>query len=336
MQDPLERLAELTGDPGCFDFYAALRLLECMHPALPRIGQSQRPQDDAVRFGQPPSVAFEAGMLGAWRPGANGGAPRLEVPFFGLLGASGPLPLHISEYVRDRLRNGSDPTLSRFLDMFHHRMTALFYRAWASAQPAVSLDRPGSDRFSDYVASLIGLGMASLRQRDAVPDFAKQHYAGLLALQVRSAGGLAQLLEDFFKFPVAVQEFRGHWMALPSDSQCHLRSTPDAGMLGMSTVLGTKVWNCQHKFRIVAGPLSMADFRRLLPGGASFRRLLAWVRNYAGLSYDWELQLLLKQEQVPGLRLGKQSKLGWTTWMQSLPSLADDGQLVIQANHHAA
>ncbi len=62
-----------------------------------------------------------------------------------------------------------DPTLSRFLDIFHHRFIALFYRAWAQAQPHVNHDRPKDDRFTGYVGAFIGLAPATVRDRDACP-----------------------------------------------------------------------------------------------------------------------------------------------------------------------
>lgn len=329
MRDPLDLLKRLETEPGNFDFHAALRMLECTHPDKPRIGQSQRPQDDAVRFGQHPSLAFEPAMISALTRSENGAAPRLEVNFFGLFGANGPLPVHLTEYARDRMRNSSDPTLARFLDIFHHRLVSLFYRAWASAQPAVSLDRPESDRFADYVGSTIGIGMPSLHDRDDVPDFAKLHYAGRLGAQQRNAEGLAAILSDFFRAPVEVKEFVGHWMRLPDDGLCRLKSGPDAEQLGMTTVLGKRVWNCQHKFRIVIGPVGFDEYRRLLPGGDSLRRLTDWVRNYAGLAFHWDVNLILKKEEVPQFRLGKQSRLGWTTWLASRPARKDDSQLLL-------
>ena len=329
MRDPLTLLAQLEAEPGKFDFHAALRLLECAYPNKPRIGESQRPQDDAVRFGQHPSLAFEPGMFSALRRSESGTPPRLELNFFGLFGANGPLPIHLTEYARDRVRNANDPTLARFLDIFHHRLTALFYRAWASAQPVVSLDRPHADRFGKYVGSTIGIGIPSLRDRDHVPDFAKLHYAGRLATQVRNADGLAAVLADFFRVPVEVKEFVGHWMTLPADGLCRLKSGPDAEVLGMTTVLGKRVWNCQHKFRIVIGPIDFDNFRRLLPGGESLRRLSDWVRNYVGLALHWDLNLILKKEDVPPLRLGRQAKLGWTTWLASRPASKDDNQLLL-------
>ena len=93
--------------------------------------------------------------------------PRLQVRLFGLLGPNGPMPLHITEYVRERLRNAGDPTLSKFLDIFHHRFISLFYRAWAQAQPFVNHDRPKSDRFTVYVGAFLGLAPATVRDQDS-------------------------------------------------------------------------------------------------------------------------------------------------------------------------
>ena len=39
--------------------------------------------------------------------------------------------------------------------------------------------------------------------------------------------------------------------------------------LGVSATIGEYVWDCQTKFRIVAGPMSLANYQRLLPGGLS-------------------------------------------------------------------
>jgi type VI secretion system protein ImpH len=97
--------------------------------------------------------------------------------------------------------------------------------------------------------------------------------------------------------------------------------------LGQTTVLGKRVWNCQHKFRIVIGPLDLAQFRQLLPGGSAAGRLLAWVRNYAGLAFAWDVNLVLKRQQVPKLALGRSSHLGWSTWLISKTPENDDSQL---------
>src|SRR5471032_2655183 len=304
MRDPVALALELERKAAHMDFFQVLRLIENAHTQRPRIGASLRPRDDAVRFGQDPSLTFNPTMLGQFTRAGGDARARLAVNFFGLLGANGPLPIHLTEYTRDRLRNGGDGTLLAFLDVFHHRMLSLFYRARAQAEPAISMDRPESDRYADFIGSLFGIGAPALRERDHIGDFAKLHFAGLLANNARPASGLVSILREYFKLPVQVEQFVGHWMRLPLEIQSRLGRLEDGNRLGVSTVLGSKVWDSQNKFRIVIGPVGYDDYRRMLPGGDSMRRLLAWVRNYAGTTLDWDVRLILKKEEIPALRLG--------------------------------
>lgn len=331
MRDPVELDMLLEGQAARMDFFQVLRLIENAHPQLPRIGCSLRPRDDAVRFGQDPALIFHPTALGQYvRAGADARA-RLAVNFFGLLGANGPMPTHITEYVRDRLRHGGDATLLAFLDVFHHRMLSLFYRARASTEPAISLDRADGDRFSVFVGSMFGIGAPALRERDEIGDFAKLHFAGLLANKARPAAGLASILREYFKLPLQIEQFVGHWMPLPADIQSRIGRAEDGNRLGTSLLLGRKVWDCQNKFRIVIGPLAYDDYRRFLPGGDSLKRLLAWVKTYVGLALDWDVRLILKKEEMPPLRLGGPLRMGWSTWLTSATPRRDPDQLLI--NH---
>ena len=307
-------LAALAESPGDFDFYHALRLIETSYPDRPRLGESKRPADDPIRLGQRAELSFATSAIaGLERP--DGGVPRLEVLFLGLFGPNGPLPLHLTEYARDRLYNSSDPTMKRFADLFHHRLLSLFYRAWANAQPTVSYDRIENDRFAMYVGALSGYGMPALLKRDAMPDNAKCFYSGWLSTAVRSAEGLRSVVADFFQLPVEVEEFVGHWLDLPVESRCRLGESPESGTLGATAAIGARVWDCQFKFRLVVGPVTLTDYRRMLSAGESLERLRAIVRNYVGDEYDWELNLLLYADEVPQCRLGGDQQLGWTTWL---------------------
>ena len=250
--------------------------------------------------------------------------------FLGLLGPNGPLPLHLTEYVRDRLRNSDDPTLARFLDVFHHRLLCLFYRAWAAAQPAVHLDRPESDRFADYVGSFVGIGEASLRGRDSVPDWVKLYYAGHFSGGSRHARGLASMVQDFFQLPGRVDEFVARWIDLPQDCLLRLGESPQSGTLGTTAVVGDRVWDCVQTFRIVLGPLSFEQFRRFLPGGESLQRLVDLVRNYVGDEFAWQIQLVLCKEAIPNSELGQAGQLGWTTWLASEDRTEDADDMVLE------
>jgi type VI secretion system protein ImpH len=329
MRDPVALDAELERNVARMDFFQVLRLIENAHPDKPRIGASLRPRDDAVRLGQEPSLSFHPGALAGYlRAGAESRA-RLAVNFFGLLGANGPLPTHLTEYVRDRLRHGGDSTLLAFLDVFHHRMLSLFYRARANAEPAISLDRADGDRFSVFVGSMFGIGAPALRERDDIGDFAKLHFAGLLANRARPASGLATILCEYFQLPLRIEQFAGHWMALPDEVQSRVGLAGDASRLGSSLVLGRKVWDCQNRFRIVIGPVGYDDYRRFLPGGDSLKRLLAWVRMYCGLALDWEVRLILKKAERPPLRLGGATRVGWSSWVASAAPSSDPDQMRI-------
>ena len=113
-----------------YDFAAALRRFDCAFPDRPRLGRSVRPGDDAVRLAQMPHLGFPAGSLAEWTGGRTAGG-TLRVFVLGLLGPNGPLPLHLCEYLLDRVRREGDTTLRAFLDLFHHRVLSLFWRAMA-------------------------------------------------------------------------------------------------------------------------------------------------------------------------------------------------------------
>lgn len=313
--DALAFLRALEREPYRYQFYEALRRLECLHRDEPRFGKAPRLADDPVRLAQEPSLAFAPASLASFEPGDGDRPPRLAVLLFGLFGPNGPLPLHLTEYARGRLRNDGDPTFSRFADLFHHRLLCLFYRAWADAQPVVSFDRPDRDRFAYWVGSLCGMGMASLRDRDAMPDLARLHYAGLLSSQTRNASGLRAVLEDFFELPVEVEEFVGRWVELPEEFRLRLGESTETGSLGRAATIGVRIWDRQQKYRLVVGPLRLADYERMLPGGESLDRLVSVVRGYAGDEWIWDANLVLFREDVPPLRLGGPARLGLTTWL---------------------
>jgi type VI secretion system protein ImpH len=326
---------KLVAAPWAWDFYAVMRKLEAAAADRPRFGRSKRPAQDAVRLAQEPTVVFAPATLAGWEAAEAGKPARLLQNFFGLFGPDGPLPLHLTEYARDRRRNFRDPTLQRFADIFHHRALSLFWRAWADSRPTVSFDRPKEDRFAGYVGALIGLGMDSFRDRDAMPDPAKLHFAGHFATQTRHAEGLAEILTSFFAMPVRVECFIGCWLVLPASDHTRLGAGAASAALGGargSILLGGRVWSRQHKFRLVFGPLSLADYQRLLPGGTSFRRLIPVVRNYVGDTLQWDVNIVLRREEVPKLELGKAGRLGWTTWIGTRRGETDAADLFLDAS----
>jgi type VI secretion system protein ImpH len=327
--DAVAFLAALAEAPYRYDFYQTLRRLECLYGHKPRWGGALRPIDEPVRLGQEPDLAFAPTPLATFEAGQNGRPPRLQVRLFGLLGPNGPLPIHLTEYARDRLRSAGDPTLSRFLDLFHHRFLALFYRAWAQSQPHVNRDRPKEDRFAAYVAAFFGVSPEAFRDRDHVPDLAKLFHVGTLVRHVRNAEGLGALLENYFRVPVRIQEFVGHWLPLSERERTCLGR--EGATLGSGAVIGRRVWDRQCKFRIRLGPLTLAQYESFLPGGRLLEQLRDWIRLYLCLELDWDVRLLLKKHEVPTLQPGRRRLLGWTTWLGRRPFDIDADDLCLDA-----
>ncbi len=326
----LDLWSQLASNPHKFEFFQALRLLEAAHPDLPGLGRATRASQDPIRLGQEPSLAFATSMLASFEPGQEGRKHRLDVLFFGLFGPNGPLPLHLTEFARDRDKQEKDRTLRRFADVFHHRMLSLFYRAWAAAQPTVNLDRPDDDRFFEYVGSLIGIGLPGARDHDALSDHSRLYLAGLLSKQNRPAVGMRAALEEYLAVPVSLDEFVGEWLVLPADSRLYLGRSERSCLLGVTTTAGERTWYCQGKFAVVCGPLDYPSFRRLLPDRDSLPGLTALVRTYAGDELDWELCLVLKATEVPTMTLGVSGELGWTSWLGERLSERDADDVTIR------
>ncbi len=133
--------------------------------------------------------------------------------------------------------------------------------------------------------------------------------------------------------PTAIETFSGHWMTLPENSVCQLGDSPETGSLGVTTILGSRFWDCQLKFRIRVGPMGLAE---LTPPPArsaeSFKRLRAWVLTYVELRAVLGRPVVLKKEEVPEISLGQSGMLGWTCWLRSQPFDHDADDLILDGS----
>lgn len=325
--DPLAHFERLVEDPTAHHIFLALRILEAQFDEAPRLGQSRRPQEDKVRLGQAASMAFERTTIAAFEPPAGDVPGQLTNRFFGFFGPHGPLPSHLTEYARDRKVAHRDPSFVAFADMLTHRMMSLLYRAWVTGQPAVDLDRGAGSQFESHVAALAGLHGDAMRARDAMPDMAKRYFTGMLSAGTKNPEGLIAVLSGFFHAPFRIEEFVGSWLDLEPDDRWQLGAP---GGLGQDTSIGTRVWSRSAKFRLTVGPLSLRDYERLLPGGASVRKMTAIVRNYVGDALDWDVNIILKGDEVPGAVLGQNTRLGQTSWIGERDSTSDAADLFLE------
>lgn len=326
----------LREEPYCFQFFQAVRLLERLFPDREPVGRFVPPEREVVRFGGNPSVAFPPSDIHSIEF-PESGPVRMNVNFMGLYGPNGILPLWYTVLLRERLRAG-DNTMRAFLDIFNHRVISLFFRGWEKYRHTISYERGEREGFTHYLLDLIGLGTKGLANRQAVPDDSLIFYAGLLGQRPRSAQGLAQILSDYFDVPVEIEQFLGAWYRLDDESQCCLDLTGleahVSEKVGEGTVVGDEVWDPHARVRIKIGPLSLDRYLEFLPNGSAYEPLRALTRFYSNDEFEFEVQLILRKDEVPFCELGEEGaaapQLGWVTWMKSAPMRCDPQDTILQ------
>ena len=307
-----------AGEPWRYDYFAVMRRLESSARPQPRWGKALLPGAEAVRVGQEPSLAFAPASFSRFEPATAYAPPRLRQQFFGYIGPNGPLPVHLSDYIQERALNHGDRSWLGFLDMLTHRFALHFYRAWAQARPAVSLDRPEEDRFRHQVGALQGVGTAPRQDRDAIADDARLYFSGWLARQVRNADSVEAVLQAYFGVPVVLERWVGHWMRLEPGELSRLGgrvASRGVGGLGQGALLGSQVWDRQHRVRVHLGPHTLAQYQMFLPGGSARPVLQHWMDQLLGHEFEWDAQLVLERADVPATRLGLGARMGWTSWV---------------------
>jgi type VI secretion system protein ImpH len=310
---------QLRNNPTSFEFFQAVRLLERLHPGRQPVGLFADPAQEVARFAANPDTAFPASEIQTLDFFADGPA-RVAVNFMGLIGPEGVLPYSYSHLVAERIR-AKDTTLRDFLDLFHHRIISLFYRAWEKYRFGVAHERDQGDLLTGHVKDLVGLGGEHLQDRLDIRDDVLLFYAGLLAPRQRSATALQQLLEDYFGVRVEVEQFVGGWYPLSAETQCAVGNDDDASeQLGWGAVAGDEVWDPQARVRLRLGPLTRQQYDQFLPNGSAFQPLQTLTGFFCGNQLDFEVQLQLARDEVPACALGVDgpgSPLGWCTWMRS-------------------
>ncbi|MDB5407387.1 MAG: tssG [Rhodospirillales bacterium] len=332
-------IARLVAEPQRFGFFQAVRILElaARRSARPR-GDEGENRLEPVRFRASPSLAFPATEIVELRPAevdANAGARPAEmiVAFFGLTGSSGVLPHHYTAQVIRSVRSRSF-ALRDFLDLFNHRLIALFAAAWHKYRLPFTFERssrPGHDPHSEILRGLVGLATEGTRERGVVGDEIFLHYSGLLSHYPRSAAGLEAVLAGYFARSVRVEQLCGRRIHLAPDEQTALGTSENPRgqfcELGVSATVGQSAWDVQGSFRLHFGPLDYAQFRSFMPDGDDLALLSELTRRYVGPALGFDVRLTLKKEDVPECRLttlgAEAPRLGWNSWLKHRAFLSD-------------
>jgi type VI secretion system protein ImpH len=324
----------LFDEPTGFEFYQAVRLMGLLWPDRVPVGRDSDPREEVVEFVSDVSFVFPLGdIAGLETPTETGGRARMNVSFLGVAtpNAFGSLPYTYAEQILD-LGRDKEYALRAFVDIFNHRITSLFYRAWEKYRPALAYERGEHDAFERALFALIGLATPGLRERLPVSDHALLFRAGLLARRPASVCAIERLVMSYFRVPAAVEQFQAHWYPIDGGDLNRLGQANSS--LGSDLFTGEEVLLDQFAFRLRLGPMGWRDYAELLPSGEGFPALRELVRLMTGEEFDFEIQLVLKREDTPELTLGGEgrARLGWTTWLSNETMDRDPDDVVLSSD----
>jgi type VI secretion system protein ImpH len=325
----------LFEEPYRFDFFQAVRILRKVDPERNRVGHDGDPRRDAARFRTRASLNFPPSQIHQIRDSKGDDTPpEVTVAFMGLTGPLGVLPQHFTELVADRARY-SDTALWEFLDIFNHRLISLFYRVWEKHRLGAAYEVAELDNITNYLFATVGLGTKGLRNRVSVPDQAMLLYGGLVGQRPHSAGIIEAILGDYFGVSATIDQFSGQWLELEEFDRSRLGIS--SSQLGVNTIAGRRVWDEQSKFRAKLGPLTLKQFKAFLPVGSAAKQANELLRFLVGMEFDFDVNLVLKANEVPDCVLRMQQDdgpmLGWTTWLKTRAFPREDSQVVLAVHN---
>lgn len=313
-------LSALSRGSAHLDFFELLRSLET---AERRFGRGGGPEREPARLGQGVRLTFATSDIASVTENDTAGVPQVNVNVIGLLGPEGPMPLHLTRWVMQRLSNRwfageseratSDTSFLDFCNTLQHRMMALYWRTWADNNPVVQIAYPGGGQVTAMLRALAGVGLPGTRDGPVARTSAKLRHATSLGQSVHGPERLTSYLSTVAGTPVRLTEFVGVWTDIPKRLQSRLGR--NGARLGRTALLGARVFERHSRAELSLGPLSYAAFTAFLDDPEQAGELRHAVLFAAGRSLDVDVRLVLAGDDVPEPRLGT-VRLGRTAWLR--------------------
>lgn len=313
-----ELRARLEQDARKFSFFRLVYMLERLYPGAPPVGQLGPASTERVRLRGDTSLVFassDVSDLKLVKYPDDVERVRVSAAFLGLYGSVSPLPTHFAEQLAIQDYQGGPQPIREFLDVFHHRLLSLLYRTWSKYRFAVMYRMKGADPFTRRMFCSVGID--GFRDNDTpLARFLYLKYAPMLASKSRSARGLGVVMNDLFgAMGVSIEQFVGHWTLIEKPLRNKMGVMNH--VLGESLTIGRYVFDGTGRFKIKLGPLTYDEYLSFLPGGSRRPLVKGVVDTFTRGIYDVMLELHVKKDEAPRLRLGadRPSVLGRTAWL---------------------
>ena len=319
----------LFAEPYRYQFVQAVRILLCWLRQQ-NVSHAQA-FGQVLRFRNSLSLSFPASEIE--RLSLDENEQLILVPaFMRFLGVGGTLPLHHSERIAAYRLSSKDAGVSAFLEIFSHRMVALYYQACEKYRLESMLQTQAKDEQLLLLSALAGV------QRDALPSSGEAGtvtqdvaawYAGLLRCRPVSAQAIGPVLAEYCGVPVTLQQFVGGWDYLEKNRRSLLGSVNFT--LARGATLGLRLWRHDMRVCLHIGPLDPASLQRFLPRSTGAAALAKMLALFGVPDLQYEVRLILSPPCITPLLLSanpsERRRLGWTTFLQTAQGKAGGAEV---------
>lgn len=312
----LDWFSLIEKNPYPFSFHKINRVLEAANLNKPRIGKAVSIKDEYVRLKQPPFLHHPASQISSASSSKSEDAPfELSTYLFGLLGPNGPMPRHITLYIRQR-QLVKDKSSIAFFDLFNHRFLSHYYRAWSDTEPVTQLDRSKDNAINSIIAGITGIESSTSSDK-TLPKELEYYYAGHFSRNEMTCESLTKVLSSYFHSKFVVERFKPKWVDIPKQERfilnhCSLKNK----QLGKNTLIGKKIITAQHELMIHVYPSSFEEYESYLSVKTQWlESLIQLMKRCIGMSFTWQLRFCLPINMIPEKKLGANTVLNKSNWL---------------------
>lgn len=312
--DTLEnQLASYTRE---FDFNQAVKILEALRPGCNPFATGDDPTREALSIKSTISLTTPTSDIESLQFQYDDRRPPfLTVNFIGIAGVQGPLPVCYTEIALDRIRN-KDYAMRDFLDIFNHRLAGLWHRMRIKVVVGLAQLPPKETAAGKIFMDLTGLESKYLQDKIAIPDRRLFHFAPLIWHRPRTLCILQQIVNRYFNVTTVAKPLEGAWQTVDETECTQIGSMiGQYNRLGGDVVLGRKMWNQTHGVRLHLTNLDWNTYFNFLPNQSRHAELVDLIHFYVGYEVKVDLVFTVLRKYIPPTLLGKNTFLGFTTWI---------------------
>ncbi len=289
------RLISQLGDRLPYsNFYRFCQLLEQSEQVV--IGSTWQVRHEPVRFRPHPGMGFPGGEIKSVEmPEDARLPPTVRVTFMGLYGVESPLPTHYIDDITQQ-REGYEATAD-FLDIFNHRLITQYYRIWRKYSYPATFAEGGTDKTSQYLLGLAGLGIAGCTENIATPASRFLALLPAMLLPGRTAEGmmsLVRLLAPDTRATIWHHDKRRVPLKKPL-----VMSIRQPVTLRGKPIMGNWATDVNSQVLMQLATANPDEVQGWLPGGELHADLMALLQVYLGTRLDVRLQLCVERRLLP-------------------------------------